>query len=124
MKSAKRTDPEPEPKPKTTRHRRETARHGDSVLEPVPEHVLEPETLATVTAAPPVGLSAAPAEPAIRLPAGLEHWPIDRLRPYPANPRTHSPAQVARIVASMREFGCTPRSIRGVVVGRTWSHVK
>jgi len=37
----------------------------------------------------------------------LEQWPINRLVPYERNARTHSPAQVAQIVASTREFGFT-----------------
>jgi ParB-like chromosome segregation protein Spo0J len=37
----------------------------------------------------------------------IELWPIDRLRPYERNPRTHSEAQVDQIVASMVEFGWT-----------------
>jgi ParB-like chromosome segregation protein Spo0J len=37
----------------------------------------------------------------------LELWPIDRLRPYDRNPRTHSDEQVAKIAASMVEFGWT-----------------
>jgi ParB/Sulfiredoxin domain len=37
----------------------------------------------------------------------LELWPIDRLRPYERNPRTHSDAQVDQIAASMVEFGWT-----------------
>ena len=32
-------------------------------------------------------------------------WPVERLIPYARNPRTHSPAQVAQIAASIREFG-------------------
>ncbi len=43
----------------------------------------------------------------IRLPGKLEHWPIDRLRPYERNPRTHSPEQVTKIAASLLEFGWT-----------------
>ena len=35
----------------------------------------------------------------------IELWPIDRLRPYERNPRTHSEAQVDQIAASMVEFG-------------------
>ncbi|MCC6389111.1 MAG: ParB N-terminal domain-containing protein [Bryobacterales bacterium] len=35
----------------------------------------------------------------------LELWPIDRLVPYARNARTHSPAQVAQIAASIAEFG-------------------
>ena len=35
----------------------------------------------------------------------LEQWPIGRLIPSDANPRTHTPEQVAQIAASIREFG-------------------
>src|SRR5437016_4357572 len=35
----------------------------------------------------------------------VEHWPLDRLVPYLRNPRTHSDAQVAKIAASIAEFG-------------------
>jgi ParB-like chromosome segregation protein Spo0J len=34
-------------------------------------------------------------------------WPLERLRPYERNARTHSPEQVAQIVASIQEFGFT-----------------
>ena len=34
-------------------------------------------------------------------------WPINRLVPYERNARTHSPEQVAQIVASIQEFGFT-----------------
>ena len=34
-------------------------------------------------------------------------WPLERLVPYERNARTHSPEQVAQIVASIREFGFT-----------------
>src|SRR5579885_252563 len=37
----------------------------------------------------------------------IEHWPIDKLIPYARNPRTHSDEQVARIAASIVEFGWT-----------------
>jgi ParB-like chromosome segregation protein Spo0J len=37
----------------------------------------------------------------------IELWPIDRVRPYERNPRTHSEAQVDQIAASMVEFGWT-----------------
>jgi DNA modification methylase len=37
----------------------------------------------------------------------IELWPIDRLRPYERNPRTHSEVQVDQIAASMIEFGWT-----------------
>jgi DNA modification methylase len=37
----------------------------------------------------------------------VERWPIGRLVPYARNARTHSPAQVDQIAASIREFGWT-----------------
>jgi DNA modification methylase len=35
----------------------------------------------------------------------IELWPVERLRPYARNARTHSPEQVAQIAASIAEFG-------------------
>src|SRR3989304_4580176 len=35
----------------------------------------------------------------------VQQWSIDRLRAFPRNSRTHSPAQVSQIAASIREFG-------------------
>lgn len=37
----------------------------------------------------------------------VERWPLDQLNPSPRNARTHSPAQVAQIAASIREWGWT-----------------
>jgi hypothetical protein len=37
----------------------------------------------------------------------IEHWPIGRLVPYARNARTHTPAQVDQIAASIREWGWT-----------------
>jgi hypothetical protein len=37
----------------------------------------------------------------------IELWPIEKLRPYERNPRTHSEAQVDQIAASVAEFGWT-----------------
>ena len=34
----------------------------------------------------------------------IELWPIEKLRPYERNPRTHSDDQVDQIAASMVEF--------------------
>ncbi len=48
---------------------------------------------------PPTGL--------VALAGRIELWPLDRLRPYARNPRTHSDAQVDQIAASMIEFGWT-----------------
>jgi DNA modification methylase len=42
-----------------------------------------------------------------QLPDAVEHWPLDRLRPYGRNSRTHSDGQVAQIAASIVEFGWT-----------------
>ena len=35
----------------------------------------------------------------------IELWPLDKLRPYARNARTHSDAQVTMIAASIAEFG-------------------
>src|SRR3954449_11670679 len=37
----------------------------------------------------------------------IELWPVERLRTYERNPRTHSEDQVAQLAASMVEFGFT-----------------
>jgi DNA modification methylase len=43
----------------------------------------------------------------VAMPAALERLPIESLLPYARNSRTHSDAQVAQLVASIREFGFT-----------------
>jgi DNA modification methylase len=43
----------------------------------------------------------------VTMPDRLELWPIERLKPYDRNPRTHSPDQVAKIAASLLEYGWT-----------------
>src|SRR5580704_18296346 len=35
----------------------------------------------------------------------IERWPIERLKPYEGNARTHSSAQINQIAASIAEFG-------------------
>ena len=40
-------------------------------------------------------------------PEAIEQWPLERLRPYAKNAKTHGPDQVAKIAASMAEFGWT-----------------
>jgi len=40
-------------------------------------------------------------------PDAIEHWPLDRLKPYVRNAKMHGPDQVAKIAASMAEFGWT-----------------
>ena len=50
---------------------------------------------------------AAAADRLVALADRIELWPIERLRPYERNPRTHSEAQVDQIAASMVEFGWT-----------------
>lgn len=37
----------------------------------------------------------------------LQHWKLDRLKAYEKNSRTHSPAQVSQVAASIKEFGFT-----------------
>lgn len=39
--------------------------------------------------------------------AAVEMWPLEKLKPRPNNPRTHSADQVEQIAASMREWGWT-----------------
>ena len=41
------------------------------------------------------------------LPGRIEHWSLARLKPYARNAKTHDADQVARIAASMAEFGWT-----------------
>src|ERR1019366_10212864 len=41
----------------------------------------------------------------IRINIQVERWPIGRLIPRVTNPRTHAPAQVAQIAASMKAWG-------------------
>ena len=41
------------------------------------------------------------------LPGRIEHWPLARLKPYARNAKTHDANQVAKIAASMAEFGWT-----------------
>jgi ParB-like chromosome segregation protein Spo0J len=43
----------------------------------------------------------------MQIPETIEQWPIERVREYERNSRTHSASQVARIAASMTEFGFT-----------------
>src|SRR5260370_463120 len=45
--------------------------------------------------------------PQIRIDIQVERWPIGRLIPRVTNPPTHTPAHVAQIAASMREWGWT-----------------
>ena len=41
------------------------------------------------------------------LPEQIEQWPVARLKPYERNPRLHSEEQVARLAASLIEYGWT-----------------
>jgi ParB-like chromosome segregation protein Spo0J len=50
---------------------------------------------------------APPSAGLVALAERIELWPIERLRPYERNPRTHSDAQVDQIAASVVEFGWT-----------------
>jgi DNA modification methylase len=40
-------------------------------------------------------------------PERIEHWPLERLKPYARNAKTHENDQVAKIAASMAQFGWT-----------------
>jgi DNA modification methylase len=40
-------------------------------------------------------------------PERIEHWPLERLKPYARNAKTHGADQVAKIAASMAKFGWT-----------------
>lgn len=40
-------------------------------------------------------------------PDAIEQWPLDRLKPYAKNAKRHGADQVAKIAASMAEFGWT-----------------
>jgi len=39
--------------------------------------------------------------------SGLQVWPVERLRPNPHNSRVHPEEQIAKLVASIRQFGFT-----------------
>ena len=40
-------------------------------------------------------------------PERIEHWPLERLKPYARNAKTHGADQVAKIAGSMAQFGWT-----------------
>jgi hypothetical protein len=44
-------------------------------------------------------------------PEQIEQWPVARLKPYARNARTHSEDQVAKIAASLVEYGCYAESM-------------
>lgn len=46
-------------------------------------------------------------EKIIKLPETVEHWELERLKPYERNARTHSFQQILEIAASIVEFGFT-----------------
>ncbi len=43
----------------------------------------------------------------IKMSSRIEMWAIEKLKPYSLNPRTHTPEQVAKVAASIVEFGFT-----------------
>jgi DNA modification methylase len=54
----------------------------------------------------------------------IEHWPIERLIPYARNARTHAPAQIAQLEASIREFGFTNPILVDVASGVLAGHAR
>ena len=54
----------------------------------------------------------------------VERWPIDRLIPYAKNARTHTDAQVAAIVASIKEWGWTSPALVGEDGGLIAGHAR
>lgn len=48
----------------------------------------------------------------------VERWPLERLIGYARNAKTHPPEQVAKIAASIREFGWTMPVLVDVAVSR------
>ena len=55
---------------------------------------------------PPTGTGEQAKSP-VKLPGELAYWPIDRLKPYERNPRTHNAEQISKIAASLLEYGWT-----------------
>jgi hypothetical protein len=53
-----------------------------------------------------------------------ERWAIDRLIPYAKNARTHTDAQVAAIVASIKEWGWTTPALVGEDGGLIAGHAR
>lgn len=47
------------------------------------------------------------AAPIVPMAKAIVLWPLERLQPYERNPRTHSSEQIAKIAASISEFGFT-----------------
>lgn|SRR6185312_1386797 len=50
---------------------------------------------------------AAKVSPATKIDIEIQRWPIERLKPYEGNARTHSKAQINQIAVSIKEFGWT-----------------
>ena len=52
-------------------------------------------------------------------PERIEQWPLERLRPYARNAKTHGADQIAKIAGSMAQFGWTvPVLADGVIYAR------
>lgn len=54
----------------------------------------------------------------------VERWALERLLPFARNARTHIPAQVDQIAASMREWGWTNPVLvdeAGTIYRRAWA---
>lgn len=63
----------------------------------------------------------APTAGSVILPSQITHCPISELKPYERNSRTHTPAQIEKIAASLKEFGWTNPVLvdgdRGIIAG-------
>jgi DNA modification methylase len=68
-----------------------------------------------------MGGGADEAAASIAMPRSVEMWPVEKLRPYHKNPRSHSAEQVTKIAASLLQFGWTNpilvASDAGVIAG-------
>jgi ParB-like chromosome segregation protein Spo0J len=67
---------------------------------------------------------AAKVSSAAKIDIEIRRWPIERLKPYERNARTHSNAQINQIAASMKEFGWTNPVLVGADDGIIAGHAR
>src|SRR5262245_10493658 len=88
---------EPEPGPETAAVTQATRSNTDVTATGAPRAARKRSGDPPAEAKPPAATRPNPpdvtSDSGIRLPGKLVHWPIDRLKPYERNPRTHSPEQ-------------------------------